>query len=137
MKIKIILFSLSALVVVLFSACSGKAQTPQLTVNTANAEVALIQFHSEHRCMTCMKIEELSKQTLAKFDGIPFTLVNVDDAENKETAEEFQAYGTALFLYNPKTGAKKELTDFAFMNAGDAEKFVTGLSKEIAAFKKG
>ena len=59
-----------------------------------------------------------------------------DDKKNEKMAEQFEATGTALFLYNPKTGTKKELTDFAFMNAkSDSKKFKAGLEKEINAFK--
>ena len=49
-------------------------------------------------------------------------------------AEKFEAAGTALFIYNPKTGKKKDMTDFAFMNAGDKTKFIAGLKKEISSF---
>ena len=35
-----------------------------------------------------------------------------------------------------KTGKKKELSDFAFMNAGNEGKFIAGLKKEIDAFLK-
>jgi sulfite exporter TauE/SafE len=41
-----------------------------------------------------------------------------------------------LFLYNPKTGKKKDLTDFAFMNAGDEKKFESELKKQIEIFLK-
>ena len=86
--------------------------------------------------MTCNLIEKLTKETLQKFPAIPFSLVNVDDAKNEKMAEQFEATGTALFLYNPKTGKKKDLTDFAFMNAkSDSKKFKDGLEKEINAFK--
>ena len=87
--------------------------------------------------MTCNKIEKLTRQTLKDFPGIPFLLVNVDDAKNEKKAEQFEATGTALFLYNPKTGKKKDLTDFAFMNAGDEAKFQKELQKEIQLFLKG
>jgi hypothetical protein len=37
-------------------------------------------------------------------------------------------------LYNPKTGKKKDMTDFAFMNAGNKDKFIQGLKKAIDGF---
>ncbi|MBC6490414.1 nitrophenyl compound nitroreductase subunit ArsF family protein [Flavihumibacter stibioxidans] len=105
---------------------------------TAAAIIQVIQFHSEHRCVTCMKIETLTKATLAKsFPSIPFKLYNVDDKANVKFAEQFEATGTALFLYNPKTGKKKDLTDFAFMKAGDEMKFEAELKKYIEDFIKG
>ncbi len=108
----------------------SEAATEKLVVNE---NIELIQFHSENRCMTCNKIEANSLETLKAIEGISFRLVNVD--ENEEEANSFEAAGTALFLHNKETGAKKELTDFAFMNAGDEEKFMNGLIAEIKSFK--
>ncbi len=108
----------------------------QTTATTQAATIEVIQFHSEHRCMTCLKIEELTQETLKAYSQIPFRLVNVDDKKNEKIAEQFEAAGTALFLYNPKTGKKKDLTDFAFMNAMDHDKFIKELKKHIDAFLK-
>jgi hypothetical protein len=123
----------------LFTACNSNEKNTKKAVSkteTATATIQVIQFHSEHRCMTCNLIEKLTKETLQKFPTIPFLLVNVDDKKNEKMAEQFEATGTALFLYNPKTGKKKDLTDFAFMNAkSDSKKFKDGLEKEINAFK--
>jgi len=102
----------------------------------ATATVEVIQFHSEHRCYTCNKIEEFTRKTLSSYKQVPFKLVNADDKKNEKIAKDFQAFGSALFLFNPKTGAKKDLTDFAFMNANNEEKFIAGLKKELDAFIK-
>ena len=134
-----ILTSVMATFMLLFISFSGNAQTKKTTpkANASKATVEVIQFHSEHRCMTCNKIEKLTRQTLKKdFPKIAFTLVNVDDAKNEKKAEQFEATGTALFLYNSKTGKKKDLTDFAFMNAGDEAKFQRELKLEIEKFSK-
>lgn len=137
MNSKNIFLSVATLMMLLFTACSSEAQNSDQTSTTASdAKIEVIQFHSEHRCMTCKKIEELSREALKDFPDIPFSLVNVDDEENEKKAEEFEAFGTSLFLYNPATGEKKDLTDFAFMNAGNEEKFIEELKKEIQAFQK-
>ena len=137
MKIKIIT-SVFVTFMLLFVSCNGNAQTKKATAKTPTPKetIEIIQFHSEHRCMTCNKIEKLTRETLKEFKTIPFSLVNVDDAKNEKKAEQFEATGTALFLYNPKTGKKKDLTDFAFMNAGDEAKFKKELKKEIQVFLK-
>lgn len=136
MKSKSIFYSLATLLLLLFTVCNSEAQnTKQTSTATTDAKIEVIQFHSEHRCMTCNKIEELTKETLKAYPNIPFSLVNVDDKKNEKKAEQFEATGTALFLYNPKTGKKKDLTDFAFMNAGNKEKFIEGLKKEIKRFE--
>lgn len=137
MKSKNIFLSFATLMMLLFTACKSEAQNPkQSYIATVDAKIEVIQFHSEHRCMTCNKIEALAKQTLKSYANIAFLLVNVDDKKNEKKAEQFEATGTALFLYNPKTGKKKDLTDFAFMNAGNKEKFREGLKKEIDLFLK-
>ena len=135
MKSKIIALSLATLLMLLFIACNSEAQnTPRAANSNPDVKIEVIQFHSEHRCMTCNKIEVLTKETLKDRQSISFSLVNVDDAKNEKKAEQFEAAGTALFLYNPITGEKKDLKDFAFMNAGNKDKFITGLTKEIDLF---
>ena len=131
---KSIFTTVFAIVLLLFISCNGKAQNQ--TKKAVTSTVQVIQFHSEHRCMTCNLIEKLSRETLTKYPGIPFTLINVDDAKNEKMAEKFEATGTALFVYNPKTGAKKELTEFAFMNSSSKpDEFKKGLENAIKALK--
>ena len=135
---KSILKSVVAMFLLLTVPFNGNAQTKKTTSKTiaAKTTIEVIQFHSEHRCMTCNKIEKLTRETLKDFNGIPFSLVNVDDTKNEKKAEQFEATGTALFLYNPKTGKRKDLTDFAFMTAGDDAKYKIELKKEIEKFLK-
>ncbi len=134
---KSIFTSLMVTVMLLLTSCNGNAQnTKKAVAKTSTATIQIIQFHSEHRCMTCNLIEKLTRETLQKYPSIQFSLVNVDDKKNEKMAEQFEAAGTALFVYNPKTGKKKDLTDFAFMNAkSNSKKFKEGLAKEIDAFK--
>ena len=129
--------SIFAFMAFLLSACNSDAQQNKQLAATKAVTIEVIQFHSEHRCMTCMKIEKLTRATLTKyFETIPFKLVNADDKANAKIAEQFEATGTALFLYNPATGKKKDLTDFAFMKAGDEVKFEAELKKHIEDFIK-
>jgi phosphoribosylanthranilate isomerase len=132
---KSITISVFATFMLLFVSNFGNAQTKKTTVLSAKTKVEIIQFHSEHRCMTCNKIEELTRETLKSYPTIPFSLVNVDDAKNEKIATQFEATGTALFLYNPTTKKKQDLTDMAFMNASDKDKFIKELKKKIDAFK--
>ncbi len=104
--------------------------------NTAQTDIQLIQFHTEHRCVTCNNIEKLSKETIKGNDAISFVLYNVDDEKNAKVAEQFEATGTSLYLYNSKTKAIKDLTEMAFMFAkNEGEKFKIELQKEISEFK--
>jgi hypothetical protein len=135
MKSKYIFLSITSWIILL-TACNSDAQnTKHNSSVNYDTNIEVIQFHSQHRCMTCNKIEALTKETLMEYPDIRFSLINVDDKKNQKKVNEFEATGTALFLYNPKTGKKKDLTDFAFMNAGNKEKFVEGLKKEINQFR--
>lgn len=137
MKSKNIFTTIATFMILLFTTYNSEAQSSKQAVEpNSKSKVEVIQFHSEHRCMTCNKIEELSRETLKDYPGMPFSLVNVDLDKNEKKAEQFEATGTALFLYSPQTGKKKDLTDFAFMNASNKEKFIAGLKKEIESFQK-
>jgi phosphoribosylanthranilate isomerase len=94
-----------------FTSCTTEAQNDKKAATLEKTTIEVIQFHSEHRCMTCNKIEELTRETLKSYSKISFSLINVDDEKNEKKAEQFEASGTSLFLYNPKTGKKKELTE--------------------------
>ena len=131
MKMKKIVFSsVFIILAMLFVSNNGIAQTKTTTT------VQVIQFHSEHRCMTCNKIEELARVALKKYPTIPFSLVNADDKKNEKQCTQFQAYGSSLFLYNTKTKKIKNLTEMAFMNAGDQDKFINEFNKNMDVFLK-
>lgn len=109
-----------------------KTEAKRKALEEGNLEI--IQFHSENRCKTCNKIEKLSKQTKNTFEDVNFQLINVDDQENEAIARKFEASGTALFLHNTATGEFKNITEFAFMNANNEEKFVQLLKEELKEF---
>ena len=132
----------TVILAIIISSCQGnsKAETAGSKENTskeiAENQIQVIQFHSENRCMTCNKIEALTLETLKNYPELQFKLINVDDAKNEKIAEQFEATGTALFLYNPTTQNKLNLTEFAFMTAGDEAKFSKELKIEIDKFVK-
>lgn len=127
---KTILLPILATLMLLFVSNIGNAQTQKTTT------IQVIQFHSEHRCMTCNKIEELTKVALKKYPTFPFSLINADDKKNEKICAQFQAYGSSLFLYNTKTKKIKNLTEMAFMNAGDQDKFIKEFNKNMDVFLK-
>ncbi|MBL7955177.1 MAG: hypothetical protein JNJ91_09055 [Flavobacteriales bacterium] len=138
------LFTLTLLALIgLLTACESRAQQPGKAQASATAtRIDVIDFHTDHRCKTCLTIEGLTKEVLnstfapqMKSGAITFRLVNVDDKANATVAEEFGAYGTALFLHVHKNGKaeKIDLTEWAFMKAGDAAAFKAELTKRIQA----
>ena len=127
---KSVLLPIFAILMLLFVSNNGNAQTK------STIAIQVIQFHSENRCMTCNKIEELTRTALKKYPTIPFSLVNADDKKNEKICTQFQAYGSSLFLYNTKTKKIKNLTEMAFMNAGDKDKFIKEFNKNMDTFLK-
>ena len=117
--------------VVLFSCKEKVAAEKSISEKVVN-KIEVIDFHSTHRCMTCNAIESSTKYTLdtyfseeLKNESITFQIVNVDDEKNYKLAEKFEATGTALFLNVIVDGkeTKIDLTEFAFINGNDQEKF--------------
>jgi len=101
-------------------------------------QVEVLDFHNTHRCKTCVKIEnttlEIIQQEFAKElrEGkIVFRTIDVDEAKNAKIAEQFEAAGTALWIYRADKKIKVDLTDFAFMNIGNSDKFKQRLIAEI------
>ena len=135
MKSKIII--VLAVFAVFFS-CKNevKEEVKPIVKSSETTEIQLVQFHAEHRCVTCNNIEKLSKETIKGNQAISFVLYNVDDEKNAKVAEQFEASGTSLYLYNSKTKVTKDLTEMAFMYAkNEGDQFKTELQKEISAFK--
>lgn len=132
------LFTISLIALLsLLTASTSNAQQPAKSNST---RIDVIDFHTDHRCKTCLTIEGLTKEVLnstfaaqMKSGAISFRLVNVDDKANATVAEDFGAYGTALFLHVHKNGKseKIDLTEWAFMKANDAGAFKAELTERI------
>ena len=124
---------------------SGYTQSDEQTAMAQNSLVQVIDFHGTHRCITCNAIEKRTKDALDQYfkkeldnGTVTFQTINVDKKENEAISEEFEAFGTSLFL-NIITEGKSEkidLTDFAFKYArekdGSFEKgFVDEMNKAL------
>lgn len=120
---------------------NGKSVIVELDKN----HVAVYDFHTDHRCESCLTIERLTKETLNENFGsnlkdstITFTLINVDAKENQKIAEEYEAFGTALMITVFKDGEEDilDLTEWAF-DAIHGDDFKSELKKELnQALKK-
>lgn len=125
---KVFIFTL--LLIASFSAFSQKA-----------AKLQIVYFHAEHRCPTCISIEENTKKTLNKYFAeqlkngtITLQVLNVEDAKNQKLVEKYQAEGSALFLTHKvnNNDVNTDLTSFAFSySRNEPEKFTTRLKAEI------
>lgn len=120
--------------------CKGEAQTTVKAIGkNGSPTIEVIDFHTTHRCKTCLAIENAAKSVLQttfanemKAGTIVFKTVNVDEAANAQLAEKYEASGSALFVYNGKTGNAVDLTDFAFMYClSDENKFKETFKAEV------
>jgi hypothetical protein len=119
-------FQLTLLIGLLFPACKSDAQ--KWVGPTGVAKIEVIDFHTTHRCKTCLAIEKTARTVVesefaneVKAGKIVFKTVDVDDEKNIKLAEKFEASGTALFVYNGKTGQALDLTEAGFMYAVNNE----------------
>lgn len=110
---------------VLFFSCGQSNEESKTTsIKELNKDhIAVYDFHTTHRCETCLAIEKATKETLNKNfksqlddQTITFTLINADATENHDLAEEYAAYGTTLAITIIKDGESEiiDITNWAF-----------------------
>lgn len=125
---------IAALLVTMVS-CGHKANktsetaTVEQAVNIANNATAVIYFHSNHRCSTCLAVEDVAKKAAAK-ENIPFYLIDVTKDINKAVMEQFDISTQSLLII--KDGKRKDVTSGAFMYArSKPEKIIADIQSEI------
>lgn len=121
------------ILLVLFSVITSFAQKP--------VKLKIVYFHSEHRCPTCLSIEDNTRKTLntyfskeLKEGSIVFQVLNADDSKNEKLVEKYQAEGSSLYLtkVSGSSEATTDFTNFAFSySRNDPDKFIAGLKAEI------
>lgn len=136
MKFKIIF--LYFLIFSLFSYAEEKNQKQE-------GRVVAFYFHTTHRCSTCLKIENLSKQTIEKYfskevkEGkIVFMPVNIEEEENKHYADDYQLYTKSLIFSIFKDGKeiKWKNLDKIWLKVRNEEDFQKYVKEEMENFLK-
>ena len=104
-------------------------------------KLQIVYFHAEHRCPTCISIEENTKMTLNTYfaaqlkDGtIKLQVLDVSEEKNEKLVEKYEADGSGLFLtrIDGKKETTTDFTNFAFSySRNQADKFIAGLKAEI------
>ncbi|MBK7409523.1 MAG: hypothetical protein IPL49_02010 [Saprospirales bacterium] len=140
---KTIVFSFLAFFI--FSNCTGQEPVKTVLQSSGPNRIEVLDFHNEHRCATCLTIEQLTKELLADNYAdaqqkglITFRLINADEKANGAIVDRYTAYGTTLIISSVKGGTEEfvDLTNFAFMNFNKEEKFKETLKKELDAALK-
>ena len=134
------LYLFSFVFLLALSSCQGQETKKAQSAIKPDDKIELIDFYGTHRCFTCNAIEQNARYTVdtyfaeaIKSGKLEFKTVNVDLEENKDIAERFEAFGTALFINLIKEGKEEhiDLTNFAFENARDKDAFSSKLKVRI------
>ena len=106
-----------------FTACGHKNKAAESTtiaqqeINIDRTQTTVIYFHSNHRCATCMAVENVAKEALKENykDAIPFFSVDMTLEENKALMKTYSIGVQSLVVV--KSDTKIDLTSEAFMYA--------------------
>jgi hypothetical protein len=125
-------------------ASNSKDENPLIAIISENIEnypVRVLNFHSASRCQLCLTIEKMVKETVLleyreQVEGgqLKLFVLNVERSENQKTAEEYFAFGSALFVSsgNAENNHTTDLTNDAFLYAQtDPERFLETLRSTI------
>lgn len=109
--------------------------------NPQKTKIDIYYFHRAQRCMTCLSIEENTRNTLNQYFAdelkngtISLYIIDYEADTDKELIEKYKVDVPALYLSKVKKGKEtnKNLTDFAFDNSlHNADKFKNGLRDKI------
>lgn len=119
----------------LFISCSSGTSTNQAsneasTNSEANSvefdtTVEVIYMHGKSRCPSCLAIEEVTKETIARLfsneienGSLVLSIVDIDNPANLSVAEKYNAVGSALLVCK-KTDDSETVTDLT----GDGFRF--------------
>lgn len=127
------LFSIVSLIL-LFTACGSKgnktaeATASNISIEIDTAETTVLYFHSNHRCATCMAVENVTKESLS--ENMPFYSIDITLDENKELVKQYGVAGQTLLIV--KGEQKVNVTNEAFMFArSNPEKVKTTINSAI------
>ncbi len=132
------LMSLVIVSLCIFIACNEQKSPKVTKIESDVSKIEVIDFHSTHRCKTCIAIESNTEYTLKTYfaqemkEGkITFQTLNVED--NKQLAEKFEATGTSLFLNVISKGKETSinLTNLAFSKGRNKALFSEKLKEKI------
>ena len=118
-----------------FTACGHKNKAAEGTtvaqqeINIDKNQTTVIYFHSNHRCATCMAVENVTKEALKEnYKGaIPFFSVDMTLEENKALMKTYSIGVQSLIVV--KNDTKIDLTSEAFMYARSKPEKVKGSLK--------
>jgi hypothetical protein len=133
----------------LFWSCSqpvstNKDENPLVSTiaeNMENYPVRVLNFHSASRCQLCLKIEAMVRETVlmeyrehVESGRLKLFVLNIERSENRKTAEDYLAFGSALFVSSghAENNHTTDITNEAFLYAQtDPDRFLETLRSTI------
>jgi hypothetical protein len=125
-------------------ASSGKNENPLISTIAENLDdysVRVLNFHATNRCPLCLSIEKQVKETImveyrdqVESGRLKLFVLNVQQPENRKTAEEYFAFGSALFVSSGsgENNHSSDITNEAFLYAEtNPERFLETLRSTI------
>jgi len=125
-------------------ASKSKDENPLISIiaeNMENYPVRVLNFHSASRCQLCLTIEKMVKETVLmeyreQVEGgqLKLFVLNVERSENRKTAEEYLAFGSALFVSSghAENNHTTDITNEAFLYAQtDPDRFLETLRSTL------
>lgn len=116
----------------------ARAAQQELTRPAVPVMPVMYYFHTDVRCISCMKIEEYTTAAYNENfkDKLELRIVNVQDASNEHFINDYQLYSKSVVVVNIKDGKEtgyKNL-DKVWLLLGDEEQFKAYIKKETEAF---
>jgi len=132
-------FFLLAVTSLTIASCMGKSgeNTSMASTDGSGNPVTVYYFHGEHRCPTCIAIENETKATFeinlkkeSEVGKVELQVINADEGRNKQLCEKYGVYGSSLLLV--KGDKVVNLTNMAFGTARrNPDKFREELTHEV------
>ena len=121
--------------------------TPPVSNNSSGpaARVDVVYFHRTQRCYSCTYMEDASRYTVETYFAdelasgrVTFQVFNVEEDQNDEIVEKYQASYLSLYINTVKDGADHiELVTDLYTLIGNDEAFVEALKGKIEKSLKG
>ncbi|HBS86222.1 MAG: hypothetical protein A2W91_09375 [Bacteroidetes bacterium GWF2_38_335] len=119
-----IFFTSLLLGIILFACDTNKSDIKIESV----AKIEVYNFYGKHRCVTCIEIEKIAKETIEKnfqkqveSKEVAFITVDMSEDKNQALIEKFEVTSSSLIIRATIDGKEEivDLTELGFMNAVD------------------
>jgi hypothetical protein len=100
------------------------------TIKASTENVEVFYFHNARRCVTCMAVEEKSKQIVQELykNEVLFSAYNLEEEDGREKASTLGVSGQTLLIVSGET--RINITNEGFINARSNPEKLKQIMKE-------